>query len=734
MMKKIVPILLVLLIPVIPVFSQGGKHTDKFEQLDFELADPNEYRAASGAPGNAYWQNEANYKMKIDLNDENQVITGSETITYINNSPDVLKYLWLQLDQNMRAKESHTYSTKTNAITHEMSSTFSRRGASLNSILEPEFEGGFKIESVTTEDGKALPYVINQTMMSVDMPSELKPGGSYSFKVSWSYNVNDRKKVGGRSGYEYFPEDDNYLYTIAQFFPRMCVYSDYGGWQNKQFLGSGEFTLPFGDYEVEITVPADHIMAATGKLENPEKVLTADQIALFEKAKTATEPVIIVSEKEVKKKEKSKSKEKATWVFHAEDVRDFAFATSRKLIWDAMGVEVGGKTIMAMSYYPKEGNPLWEEYSTRVVAQTLISYSKYTIDYPYHKAISVHTDRIGMEYPMICFNGGRPDEDGTYDDRTKYAMIGVIIHEVGHNYFPMIINSDERQWTWMDEGLNTFTQYLAQKDWAALNPKEADYPYRRGPAKKIVPYMSMEKQLLSPIMTNSEQIQNFGSNAYAKPATALNILRETVMGPELFDKAFKEYSERWKFKHPTPTDFFRSMEDASGTDLDWFWRGWFYSVDHVDVSLSQIRMFKMSEEEAPSEETEAPAAITPDDEFSTFYTGGISESQKARVEKTPYFYELTLENVGGLVMPVILEFTYKDGSKEVKRIPAEIWRKNAEKITKVFPTEKEVANIELDPFEETADTDVTNNSWPKKELPSKFELYKEKGSNTQGNR
>nr|WP_044238678.1 M1 family metallopeptidase [Flexithrix dorotheae] len=733
-MKKILPILLVCLIPVIPVFSQGGKHTDKFEQLDYELADPNEYRAASGAPGNAYWQNEANYKMKIDLNDETQVITGSETITYINNSPDVLKYLWLQLDQNMRAKDSHTYSTKTNSVTHEMSTTFSRRGASLNSILEPEFEGGFNIEAVTSEDGKLLPFVINKTMMSVDMPSELKPGGSFSFNVSWSYNINDREKVGGRSGYEYFPKDDNYLYTIAQFFPRMCVYSDYGGWQNKQFLGSGEFTLPFGDYEVEITVPADHVMAATGKLKNPEKVLTADQIVLFEKAKTAKEPVIIVTEKEAKKKEKSKSKEKATWVFHAENVRDFAFATSRKFIWDAMGVEVGGKTIMAMSYYPKEGNPLWEEYSTRVVAQTLISYSKYTIDYPYHKAISVHTDRIGMEYPMICFNGGRPYEDGSYDDRIKYAMIGVIIHEVGHNYFPMIINSDERQWTWMDEGLNTFTQYLAQKDWAALNPKEADYPYRRGPANKIVPYMSMDKGLLSPIMTNSEQIQNFGSNAYAKPATALNILRETVMGPELFDKAFKEYSERWAFKHPTPSDFFRSMEDASGTDLDWFWRGWFYTVDHVDISLSQIRKFKMSEEEAPAKEKEAPAAITPEDEFNTFYTGGVSEATKARVEKTPYFYELTLENIGGLVMPVILEFTYKDGSKEVKRIPAEIWRKNAEKITKVFPTEKEVVNIELDPFEETADTDVTNNSWPKKELPSKFELYKEKGKSTQGNR
>ncbi|MBT33642.1 MAG: aminopeptidase [Thalassobius sp.] len=719
-MKKVF-IVLSLVIAQLTAYSQERKHTEKFEQLEYELRDPNEYRTASGAPGYKYWQNEADYTMEIVLDDETQSLSGVETITYHNNSPDVLKYLWLQLDQNVRAKDSHSYSTATNSVVH--TSPDDRRGNSVGGMLDPTFDGGFKIASVTGTDDKALPYIINKTMMSVDMPKPLKPGETYSFKVKWSYNINDRMKIGGRSGLEYFPEDGNYLYTIAQFFPRMCVYSDYGGWQNKQFLGSGEFTLPFGEYDVKITVPADHVMGATGKLENADEILTAEQKERLKKAETSDKPVIIVTQKEAEKAEKKPVKETKTWHFHADKVRDFAFATSRKFIWDAMGVEIGGKTVMAMSYYPKEGNPLWEEYSTRVVASTLKSYSHYTIDYPYHKAISVHTDRIGMEYPMICFNYGRPDKDGKYSDRLKYGMIGVIIHEVGHNFFPMIINSDERQWTWMDEGLNTFTQYLAELDWQANNPKEADYPHRRGPAKNIVPYMSMDKQFISPIMTNSEQVQQLGNNAYAKPATALNILRETVLGHDLFDRAFKEYSERWAFKHPTPADFFRTMEDASGTDLDWFWRGWFYGVEHTDIAMTGIRKFKIGESETETFKD----AVTADDEFNEF-TAQLSEEQKEQVAEKPFFYEVNLENKGGLVMPIILEFTYKDGSREIKRIPAEIWRRNDEKISKVFNTSQEVTSIVLDPFEETADTDITNNYWPAQELPSRFEIYKEKSS------
>ncbi|HRI29400.1 MAG TPA: M1 family metallopeptidase, partial [Chitinophagales bacterium] len=578
--------------------------------------------------------------------------------------------------------------------------------------------------------------------MRIDLPKPLKPGESFAFKMKWWYNINDRMKMGGRSGYEYFASDDNCLYTIAQFYPRLAAYLDYQGWQHKQFLGTGEFTLSFGNYKVSITLPADMMLAATGTLQNPNEVLTPEQRNRLEKARSATNPVMIVTEAEARNNEKSRLKEKKTWVFKADDVRDFAFAASRKFIWDAMGVPMSNKTVMAMSYYPKEGNPLWEQYSTKAVAHTLRTYSKFTFDYPYPVAISVHADRIGMEYPMICFNFGRPDPDGTYDARTKYGMIGVIIHEVGHNYFPMIVNSDERQWSWMDEGLNSFLQYLTEQEW------EKGFPSRRGPAPNIVDYMKGDKSGQMPIMTNSESILQFGNNAYGKPATALNILRETIMGRELFDYAFKEYANRWMFKHPSPADFFRTMEDASAVDLDWFWRGWFYTTDHVDIALDEVKWFKINsrnpdvekktDREAKAkqpryitdirnEEEKLPRQNELDPSLNDFYNqygpftvteldrtvyqnylNSLTEEEKQLVQKQNNYYELTFSNLGGLVMPVILEFEFADGSKEVKRIPAEIWRRNDKKVSKVFVTDKEVRRITLDPFLETADCNLSN--------------------------
>ncbi len=625
--------------------------------------------------------------------------------------------------------------------------------------MHNDFEGGFHIESVTNESGQPMPHVINRTMMRVDLARPLEPGKSVSFKVQWWYNINDRNKVGGRSGYEYFPEEDNYLYTIAQFFPRMCVYNDIDGWQNKQFLGRGEFTLPFGDYEVKLTVPADHVVGATGVLQNAKSILTSAQRDRVEKAMNSTEdPVMIVTPEEALEAEKSRASDTKIWKFHAENVRDFAFCSSRKFIWDAMAVKFGDRTVLAMSYYPKEGNPLWEQYSTRVVAHTLKVYSKYTFDYPYPVAISVHTDRIGMEYPMICFNGGRPEPDGTYSERTKHGMISVIIHEVGHNYFPMIVNSDERQWTWMDEGLNSYLQYLAEQEW------DRNYPSRRGPAPNIVDYMKGDKRNITPIMTNSESLLQFGNNAYGKPATALNILRETIVGRELFDYAFKQYAQRWMFKQPSPADLFRTLEDASGTDLDWFWRGWFYTTSHVDIALTDVKWVQLStqnpEEEKPIAarraeegpryigdirnradipETVVEADPSMRDFYNSYdpfavsildkmqyqaYTERLDEKEKAILGQNLNYYELSFENVGGLVMPIILEFTYSDGTKDVHRIPAEIWRYAQTVISKVFMTEKELVNITLDPFLETADVDRDNNYWPPRVVPSRFELYK----------
>ena len=742
------------ILTIASAIAQENTNHNKFKQLKEEVATPNVYRNAAGAPGHMYYQNRADYSMNITLNDGEQKITGEETITYHNESPDDLGYLWIQLDQNVRAKTSDTYKIQTSSI----------GGASFNSLkrLHSDFDGGFKITEVSM-DGKPLKHTINKTMMRIDLDTPLKAGEQVSFNINWWYNVNNMMEIGGRSGYEYFPKDDNRLYVIAQFYPRMCVYNDVEGWQNKQFLGRGEFTVPFGNYKVSLTVPGNHVVASTGILANASDVLTKEQLERLELArKSDKEPVIIITQKEAEKAEKSRIKSMKTWTFEAENVRDFGWASSKKFIWDAMVVHQETKDVMAMSFYPKEGNPLWEQYSTKAVAQTLKTYSSYTFDYPYPVAISVHAKDQGMEYPMICFNYGRPDEDGTYSPRMKYGMIGVIIHEVGHNYFPMIINSDERQWTWMDEGLNTFLQYLTEQTW------ERDFPSRRGAASKIVDYMKGDKSNISPIMTNSESVHQFGNNAYGKPATALNILRETIMGRELFDYAFKTYAQRWMFKHPTPIDFFRTMEDASAVDLDWFWRGWFYSTDHVDISMDDVQWFQISTKDPTIEKPLAEAKYNefPEDISTTrnkkdieityaeednslydFYNSynpfdvtekdkkkykkfidGLSAKELAILKSKFNYYQLSFSNKGGLVMPLILKFTFNDKTSETIKIPAEIWKLNNYNVSKVFFFEKEVTSIELDPNLETADTDISNNSWPRKIVPTRFELYnKSKG-------
>lgn len=727
---------------------------DKFKQLEeHELPTPNTYRNAAGAPGHQYWQQKVDYVINVELDDDNQRIYGNEIITYHNNSPDALNYLWIQLDQNLFAPNSDNVLTRIDAISERVNPDDIAR-------WHNTFDGGYKIEAVSDKKDAPLRHVINKTMMRIDLPQPLKPKESYSFKIKWWYNINDGLKTSARTGFEYFPTDKNHTYHIAQFYPRLAVYNEVEGWQNKQFLGRGEFTLSFGDFELNITVPSDHIVAATGELQNAAQVLTETQRKRLEEARTATKPVLIVTQDEATKAEAQKSKDKKTWTFKAQNVRDVAFASSRKFIWDAQGVEVEkGRTVMAMSYYPKEGNPLWERYSTQAIIHTLKTYGKYTFAYPYPVAISTHAAFTGMEYPMISFNFGRPRPDGTYPEMTKYRMIGVIIHEVGHNWFPMIVNSDERQWTWMDEGLNSFLEYLTEVEW------ERDFPTRRGEATSIVDYMKGDKRGLEPIMTNSESILQFGNNAYGKPAAALNILRETIMGRELFDFAFKEYSNRWKFKHPTPADFFRTMEDASGVDLDWFWRGWFYSIDHVDLSLKKVELFRLhsfnpKEEMAKQKELDKnkeenisdirnrtavtqtlmeakpelkdeynnrdPYRVTKEmEDRSRILLSRLTEEEAALLRKGFNYYEVEVENVGGLVMPIILQFKYADGTSEVRTIPVEIWRMNAENVTKVFVTEKEVKEIALDPYLETADTDRSNNYFPQRATPTRFEMFRQ---------
>ncbi|KIA97106.1 aminopeptidase [Flavobacterium sp. KMS] len=724
-----------------PIKQQGKYDTNKFSQMYDLLATPNMFRTASGAPGPAYYQQQADYKIDVELDDKNAKLSGSETITYSNNSPDNLEYLWLQLDQNQAKKNTQT----TLAESDKINQVLAVEGFS-NKYLKDGLERGFNIESVKDAKGNPMSYTINETMMRINLPAPLKAGEKISFSIKWWYNINNYRKDGGRSGYEFFEKDKNRLYVIAQFYPRMAVYNDVEGWQNMQFWGGGEFALPFGNFDVNITVPADHVMEATGELTNRSEVFTPEQVKRYELAqKSYDKPVVIVTQAEAEATEKGFSEKKKIWKFSAKNVRDFGIATSRKFIYDAMAVKLGGKTVMAASVYPKEANPLWGETSTITVAHTLKSYSSHTFDYPYPKAVSVSAEDQGMEYPMICWNFGRPDENGVTSKEIKNGMIGVVIHEVGHNFFPMIVNSDERQWSWMDEGLNSFLEYLAEQE---LDP---NFPSRRGPAKNIVPYMSGDQKFLEPIMSNSETIHQFGNNAYGKPATGLNILREVVMGRELFDYAFKTYANRWKFKHPTPEDFFRTMEDASAVDLDWFFRGWFYSTDFVDIGIKDVKQYYVSEtataelkdtkirkgrfgfEKGPfvyliaSDNKELKGsdkkALKVDDVklLSDYVAQTFNAEEKANLKSPKYFYEVEFEKPGGMIMPILVEITYEDGSKEEFKYPAQIWRKNNDTAKKVYATEKAIKSIQIDPKLLTADIDVTNNAWPKVEVKSKFD-------------
>lgn len=719
----------------------GHEDVNKFRQMYDVLATPNMYRTASGAPGPEYYQQQADYKIDIELDDKNQKLYGVETITYHNNAKEQLDYLWIQLDQNISAKTSKTPLVENQKMDPAMNVTgFSRK------FMEEKFDGGFKIEYIKDASGKPMLYTVNETMMRIDLAKPLLHGEKISFSIKWWYNINNYMLDGGRSGYEHFPKDGNNLYILAQFYPRMAVYNDVEGWQHMQFWGSGEFALPFGNFEVNITVPADHIIEATGVLQNRNEVFTAEQLKRLAQAeKSYDKPVVVVTQAEAIAAEEGFSDKKKTWKFKAENVRDFGIASSRKFIYDAMAVKLGGKDVMAVSVYPKEGNPLWGEYSTRIVAHTLKSYSSHTFDYPYPKAVSVNAQDQGMEYPMICWNFGRPDENGNYSDRVKYGMLGVIIHEVGHNFFPMIVNSDERQWTWMDEGLNTFLEYLAEIEW------EATFPVDRGPAKLIVPYMSGDQKGLEPIMSNSESIRQFGNNAYGKPAAGLNILRETIMGRELFDHAFKTYANRWKFKHPTPEDFFRTMEDASSVDLDWFIRGWFYTTDFNDIGIKEVKRFFVSND-APKNfkpnqasrrrrlansgpmvyliaegsedykpELNKPMQIKDFKALDEFVKENFTKEESAKLTAPKYFYEVTFNKPGGLVMPILLEITFEDGTKESHKFPAQIWRLNDAEVSRTFATQKLISKIVVDPNLETADIDVTNNTWPKPKETSRFD-------------
>ncbi len=729
---------------------------EKFQQLEQVLPSPNAQRNAAGAPGPAYWQNRADYSIDATLDEKNHRLSGRGTITYRNASPDTLTYLWLQLDPNFFSSNADS-----RTLSRAPQDPAKVPYRTLEEMLTAEtYSSDLVVRDLEDASGRALAHAIVKTMMRVDLPAPLAPGGTFTFSLAWNYKLNPWKGSAFRTSYETFTPDGNTVYAIAQWFPRLAAYTDYTGWQHKQYLGTGEFTLEFGDYDVRLTVPDDHIVAATGTLQNMDTVLTAVQRARLTQAGTAKAPVFVVTPDEAKANESHRPTGTKTWHFHAENVRDFAFASSRKFIWDAMGAAGHthrGKPVLAMSFYPKEGMPLWDKYSTHAIAHTLDVYSRFSFPYPYPVAISVNGPvGGGMEYPMICFNRPRPEDDGTYTKNTKYRLIGVVIHEVGHNYFPMIVNSDERQWTWMDEGINSFVQSLAHEEWEQAWPQKRD-------AREVTAYMRRTERV--PVMSNSESIHELGNNSYAQPSVALNILRDVVMGRALFDHAFKTYAQRWMFKRPTPADFFRTMEDASGIDLDWFWRGWFYSTDHVDLAINQVRWLQLDSKdpaiEKPKTENEKkarpqtttrqlnaslPKRVERFPELKDFYDGFdeatvlpserkkheslLNDLAEAKIDAkllntARNFYLIDFSNVGGIVMPLPLRLEFTDGTTEEMMLGAEIWRYNTENCSKLLMTKKELKAVTLDPRDEMADCDLENNFWPRRLVKTQFQLHKE---------
>lgn len=765
-----------------PAPKRDAHLADKFAQLGTTLRDPNVYRNAAGAPGPRYWQQQADYRINATLDEVARRITASSTITYTNHSPDTLNFLWLQLDQNRFRRDSREQRSITGGVAEDGVSD----QLSFNTMRQHQYvtanNYGYDLTQVADGDGRDLPHQVVETMLRIDLPRALKPGATQVLKIQWAFNIVHSDAMNARGGYEVFEENDTYIYFLAQWFPRMVAYTDYDSWQHKQFIGRGEFTLEFGDYEVALTVPADHVVSATGELTNPRNVMSATQRQRMDEARRASAPVFIVTPEEARDNEQTKDNGTRTWKFSAENVRDFAWSSSRKFIWDAMvhkQAEGKHRSVLSMSFYPNEAMPLWGQYSTQAVVHTMDVYSRFSFPYPYPTAQSVNTwRRGGMEYPMITFNGYRPDPidaedredlvDGapnnTYKRAIKHSLIGVIIHEIGHIYFPMTVNSDERQWTWMDEGINSFLEHLAEVEWE--ENFFADQP-KMSLLDRIAPYMMGDKQV--PIMTNSESILRFGPNAYTKPAAALLVLRETVMGRELFDFAFKEYARRWRFKRPTPEDFFRTMEDASAVDLDWFWRGWFYTTDHVDVAITAVREYQVNtmdpdiesvEKRRLSDElTREPVEqvrnrdegretrlrrveglrdfynendqYTPSNKERNDYQSYLEalepwerDTLSKAVAAGEFIYFVDFVNEGGLISPLPLELTFQDGSTERMDVPAEVWRRNSEHVTKLLILSKRLRGIEVDPLHQTADVDRSDNYFPGRIMPSRIELYK----------
>ncbi|MFD1769943.1 M1 family metallopeptidase [Sphingobacterium suaedae] len=619
-------------------------YTEAFHPI-FYTQNGTPYRSASGKPGHAYWQNRADYDVHVSLDDQTDRIAGRVSITYTNQSPDDLSYIWLQLDQNLFEENSRGQAV----VPLEDS-----RYGSANS----EFEGGFALSNIKFSDGTTAFYEIIDTRMRLELPKKLAAaGGSVTFQIDFSYTIPEYG--ADRTGI--LSTKNGKIYTIAQWYPRVCVYDDIIGWNTEPYTGPGEFYLEFGDYSVEITAPADHIVVAGGELLNPEEVWTAEQLTRYKQAFQSNKTVAIRSLNEVTLPASRPNKSTLTWKFKLKQAHDFAWASSEAFVLDGARINnPSGKSALALSAYPAEssGNNAWER-STEYTKAAIEHYSSKWMEYPYPVAVNVASNVGGMEYPGISFCG---------HDAKAGNLWGVTDHEFGHNWFPMIVGSNERLHAWMDEGFNTFINGLSTE---VFNKGE----YHKTFGNRNSMTRAFAQPQLEPIMSTPQSMKerNIGILAYYKPAFGLRLLRDEIIGAERFDRAFRSYISYWAYKHPTPDDFFRTIENETGENLAWFWRGWFKNNWSLDQSIRTVDYEKMDPK-----------------------NGAL----------------ITIDNLEQLPMPVVIEATTESGQKIRKKLPVEIWQRNKAWRFKLKTTEK-LIKVVIDPDQVYPDINPENNVWPR---------------------
>lgn len=714
-----------LMLPLaIAVSAVAHAEATPFSPLGSLVDPPSATRGADGRPTSTYWQQHIAYDIDATLDVERRVINAQAELRYTNNAPQALDAIWFEISPEATTKD---------AIAHR-SATINVDSASVRDLRglreQEERGGGLVVSSVADSEDRPLAFEARGTQLRVALPRPLASGQTVRIKLAWRVALVDLDRKGGRTGYMLLSSGDP-IFHIAQWYPQPVAFTDYGGWRNVPFVDHGEFAPELGDYNVSLTLPAGQLVAATGVLTNEADVLTGVERTRLARLRQGKVTEIVTAAEAATKR---RSSETRTWRFAARNVRDFALAASLRYRWDA--TLAGTSAVRAMTFYPSEASALWRPLALPAIGHALDVYGRMTFDYPYPVVQAAFGPNDGMEHTMLAFSRYPPDgPNGTYSRERKRDFLWVLTHEVGHNWFPLIVNSDERAWTWMDEGLTSYLETLATLEWSGDYTTRPNLPAMLGAER--------EATGRQPPMTPANAVVDLFPTQYHRPAAALQVLRELVLGRETFDRAFRAYARAWMFKRPTPGDFFRTINQESGADLDWFWRAWFFSTDHVDLSLERVAALRLVA--VPADAIPAPADATPPANLTVLRNA--AEGRRLMVEQVPrladaydripertlagatpsahavvdvqrtldalgqggVFYELDIRNRGGVVSPVPIRIDYRDGTSERYVVPVELWFGDTKRAQHILWRAKSIRSVTLDPDAATGDVDRGNN-------------------------